>query len=261
MESLIITSESGKDVTTSLLIAKTFGKSHKNVLRDIENLNCSNEFGGLNFGLTYYTDASNRQSKMYEITKDGFSFLVMGYTGEKAGEFKERFIFEFNKREALLKNDDFIVQKALSILGERVKGIEAENGRLTYEKQLLQGELTKAVPKVNYYDTVLQSNSTYTTNQIAKELGLSAIGLNKRLHDLQIQYKQSDTWLLYAKYQDKGYTKTKTHTYTDNHGNQQTAMMTVWTEKGRLFVHGIVDIGSHKFNLTQKLEKFDSVSA
>ena len=115
MESLIITSESGKDVTTSLLIAKTFKKEHAKVLRDIENLNCSNEFSEANFGLTSYTDASNRQSKMYELTKDGFSFLVMGYTGEKAGEFKERFIFEFNKREALLKNDDFIVQKALSI--------------------------------------------------------------------------------------------------------------------------------------------------
>ena len=126
------------------------------------------------------------------------------------------------------------------------------------EKQLLQGELQKAVPKVNYFDEVLQSNSTYTTNQIAKELGMSAIGLNKRLNDLHIQYKQSDTWLLYAKYQDKGYTKTKTHTFTDSLGKQQTAMNTVWTEKGRLFVHQLVDIGSHKYNLYQNLEKLDN---
>lgn len=56
-----------------------------------------------------------QKSEYYEITKDGFMFLVMGYTGEKAGEFKERFINEFNKREALLRSDDYILARAKEI--------------------------------------------------------------------------------------------------------------------------------------------------
>ncbi|CAG0896121.1 unnamed protein product, partial [Darwinula stevensoni] len=109
---LVIKNSTGKDVTTSLIVAEVFGKRHDHVLRDIENLNCSQNFRLPNFGATSYTDASNRQSKMYEITKDGFSFLVMGYTGEKAGEFKERFIAAFNANEALLKDDDYIIERA-----------------------------------------------------------------------------------------------------------------------------------------------------
>ena len=103
--------------------------------------------------------------------------------------------------------------------------------------ELQESQLKISAPKVEYYDEVLQSNSTYTTNQIAKELGMSAIGLNAELSSLGIQYKQSGTWLLYSKYQNKGYTKTKTHSFTDNHGKIQTSMATVWTESGRLFIH------------------------
>lgn len=90
-----------------------------------------------------------------------------------------------------------------------------------------------------YYDEVLQSESTYNTNQIAKELGLSAVTLNRKLRDLKIQYKQGGVWLLYHKYQNKGYTKTRTQTYTDSNGVQQTAMLTVWTEQGRNFIHNL----------------------
>jgi len=63
-----------------------FGKNHAHVLRDIENLSCSQEFRESNFGLSSYVSSQGKQLPMYEITKDGFSFLVMGYTGEKAGQ-------------------------------------------------------------------------------------------------------------------------------------------------------------------------------
>ena len=155
--------------------------------------------------------------------------------------------------EQMLENPDVLITTLQNLKKER-----EEKERLQIQNELQDKQLKISAPKVEYYDEVLQSKSTYTTNQIAKELGMSAIGLNSELNDLKIQYKQSGTWLLYSKYQNKGYTKTKTHTFTDNHGNTQTAMSTVWTEKGRLFVHGLVDIGSHKLNLTQKLEKFDN---
>ena len=77
----------GRPVTTSLMVAERFGKRHDRVLRAIENLECSNEFRVSNFGETSYTQAQNGQSyKMYEITKDGFAFLVLGFTGKPAAE-------------------------------------------------------------------------------------------------------------------------------------------------------------------------------
>ena len=240
MENLIITSKNGKDVTTSLIVAETFGKEHSKVCRDIESLNCSPEFNVANFGVIYFQDSMNRKQKSYEITKDGFSFLVMGYTGAKAGEFKERFINEFNKREALLKNDDFIVQKALAILSERVKVIESEKERLQVKTEIQEQELKKVAPKMEYYEKVMQSESTYTTTLIAKELGYTAVDLNKILHDLGVQFKQHHTWVLYQKYQDKGFTKTSTFTYTDSKGISSTRMQTEWTELGRKFIHDLI---------------------
>lgn len=66
---------------------------------------------------------------------------------------------------------------------------------------------------------------------------MSAVTLNRKLQDIKFQYKQNGTWLLYHNYQDKGFTKTKTHSYTDTNGVTQTSMQTVWTEKGRAFIH------------------------
>ena len=71
----------GQDVTTSLIVAEVFGKRHDHVLRDIENLSCSDAFRLLNFGETLYIHPQNGQTyPMFEMTKDGFSFLVMRYS-------------------------------------------------------------------------------------------------------------------------------------------------------------------------------------
>lgn len=112
MNALVKTNSDGRNVTTSLIIAEIFGKNHAHVLRDIQNLDCPNEFRESNFGLSYYSSQQNKELPMYEITKDGFSFLVMGYTGVKAAKFKVDFINEFNKREDMLKSDDYILFRA-----------------------------------------------------------------------------------------------------------------------------------------------------
>ena len=85
MADLVFQNSNGNDVTTSLIVAQVFGKEHKNVVRDIENLSCSENFNRLNFERITYKDARNREQTAYEMTKDGFSFLVMGHTGTKAG--------------------------------------------------------------------------------------------------------------------------------------------------------------------------------
>lgn len=80
----------------SLQVAETFKKEHKNIIRDIENLSCSVEFNKLNFERIKYKDNRGRIQRKYIMTKDGFTFLVMGYRGKKAAEFKEAYIKRFN---------------------------------------------------------------------------------------------------------------------------------------------------------------------
>lgn len=95
---------------TSLDVAEKFEKKHKNVLQAIEKIECSEEFNRLNFQLVTYVDAKGESRPMYHMTRDGFSFLAMGFTGKKAAMFKEMFIRAFNDLEKAIvrqKNLDF----------------------------------------------------------------------------------------------------------------------------------------------------------
>jgi Rha family phage regulatory protein len=89
--------------TTSLAISRDFGKKHMHVLRDIRSLRCSKQFIESNFGLNEYKDGAGRTLPMYDITRDGFAFLCMGFTGAAADRWKERYIETFNKMEAVLR--------------------------------------------------------------------------------------------------------------------------------------------------------------
>ena len=88
----------------SLYVAKFFCKRHDNVLRDIENLDCSKEFRLLNYEEITYKDSYSRKQKRYEMTRDGFTFLAMGYRGKKAAKFKELYIQRFNEMEKTIKS-------------------------------------------------------------------------------------------------------------------------------------------------------------
>lgn len=86
-------------VTTSLMVAEVFHKRHDDVLKSIHNLDCSDDFTHRNFAVSTYEDASGKSNPMYYITRDGFTFLAMGYRGKKAAEFKEAYINAFNQME------------------------------------------------------------------------------------------------------------------------------------------------------------------
>ena len=174
MAELVFQNRNGNDVTTSLIVAQVFGKEHKNVVRDIENLSCSETFNQLNFERITYKDARNREQTAYEMTKDGFSFLVMGYTGAKAGEFKEKFISEFNKRESLLKNDDYILMRSQQILQKRIEIAEEKIKRLEQQNSKLQ-------PKAFFADCIMQSEDCISIGEMAnilKQNGLFGKGQN-----------------------------------------------------------------------------------
>ncbi|ENN7399414.1 Rha family transcriptional regulator [Escherichia coli] len=101
-----VTIENGRAVTTSVAIAEFFGKRHERVLDKIRNLDCSAKFTEHNFVSSEYTDSTGRKLPMYKITKNGFVFLVMGFTGKKAAAFKEAYIAEFDRMEAELRQNN-----------------------------------------------------------------------------------------------------------------------------------------------------------
>ena len=201
MDDLVFQNSNGNDVTTSLIVAQVFGKEHKNVLRDIESLSCSEDFNRLNFERITYKDARNREQTAYEMTKDGFSFLVMGYTGAKAGEFKERFINEFNKREALLKNDDYILMRSQQILQKRVEIAEQKI------KQL-EDKTAKQEPYVSFAKTAFKAEGKVDIGQAAKilNLGFGRNTLFGKLRDAGIFFKDRNEPK--QKYIDAGYFET-----------------------------------------------------
>ncbi|NTZ40013.1 peptidase [Enterobacter sp. JMULE2] len=97
-----ITVINGQAVTSSLAIADYFTKRHERVLDKIRNIECSPAFAEHNFVLSEYTDATGRKLPCYQITRDGFAFLAMGFTGKRAAQFKESYITAFNNMEKLL---------------------------------------------------------------------------------------------------------------------------------------------------------------
>lgn len=107
-------------------------------------------------------------------------------------------------------------------------------------KEIAENQLKLQEPKVQYYDEVLTSTSSYTVTQIAKELGLGPSKLNQMLHEKGVQYKQNGSWIPYFKYQDKGFVHSETLKYKTNEGKIITKMSFKWTEKGRQFIHKLL---------------------
>ncbi|EGQ3202785.1 phage antirepressor [Staphylococcus pseudintermedius] len=126
--------------------------------------------------------------------------------------------------EQTIQNPDYIIHVLTEFKKER-------EGRLVAEQQVKELK-----PKATYYDLVLQNKSLLSVSKIAKDYGMSARALNKLLHELGVQYKQGDIWLLYAKHQDKGYTQTSTYALDEKHSK----VTTKWTQKGRLFIYELL---------------------
>ena len=131
------------------------------------------------------------------------------------------------------------LQVAQATITKHQQMLEQANERIA----LQDTQLKQQAPKVKYVDEVLQSVNTYTSTQMSKELGLrEAEQLHKILKEKGVMFKQSGQWLLTAKYCEHGYTKPRTHQFTRNDGSVGTNTTTVWTEKGRAFLHKVFNI-------------------
>ncbi len=188
MENLVIQSSQGQDVTTSLIVAEVFGKRKADVLRDIRNLHCSPEFKERNFALMVSINelpqGGAQKSEYYQMTKDGFSFLVMGYTGNKAGKFKEMFINEFNKREMMLKSDDYILARSQEILHNRLQLAEQQLSQAKEKISIQDNKIKLLQPKADFADAAFKADGCVDIGQAAKILKLP-FGRNKLFEKLR----------------------------------------------------------------------------
>lgn len=130
--------------------------------------------------------------------------------------------------DELLDNPDLLIEVATKLKEERTKRLIAEQKVAEYE------------PKITYLDTILASKDTVSTSQIAADYGMSAIQLNKLLHQLGVQRKVSGQWLLYKKHMNCGYTKSHTSEINQSDGTVKIVMSTKWTQKGRLFIYNLL---------------------
>ncbi|UXR86210.1 phage antirepressor [Staphylococcus felis] len=133
-----------------------------------------------------------------------------------------------NVIENTLNNPDYII----NILTEYKKERE--------HNLLLQQQVGELKPKADYYDQILKNKKLITISAIAKDYGMSAQAMNKILHELKVQFKQSGQWLLYARYHDKGYTHSSTTEIEHKDGSTSVRMNTKWTQKGRLFIYDLL---------------------
>jgi len=177
MTDLVFKGANNQVLTNSLLVAKEFGKEHNKVMRDINNLACSQEFRAANFGESSYMSEQGKEFPMFTMTKDGFSFLVMGYTGKKAAAFKEAYIKAFNQMEDAIRSSvkpmsqleilqmsigQLVEQeKRLSNVEQRIDRIEQE--RVESEKALMSAELSQnESPQMTMQARVNQLVQKYT---------------------------------------------------------------------------------------------------
>jgi phage antirepressor YoqD-like protein len=196
---------------------------------------------------TLFVSGQNREVIL--LTEDGVYEILMQSNKPIAKQFKKgvKIILSAIRKtggyivsnpgetsEELLSRALIVAQATIDRQKQRTQILEGENEHLTAEVRHL-------APKAEYTDKVLQSTSTYTMTQVAKECGMSAVALEKRLREKGVMFRQSGQWILYAKYQGKGYTQSRTHHYIHSDGTAGTNTITVWTERGRAFIHQLFD--------------------
>ena len=181
-----------------------------------------------------------RPETNHAIKLDMAKEIAMIQRNEKGKEVRKYFI----QVEKDFNSPEKVMARALKIAEGKLNVLQLENMQ---QKQLI-GELK---PKADYLDQILQSKALVTTTAIAKDYGMSAKALNKKLHELKVQFKQGHQWFLYSKYHNCGYTHSETIEYEHKDGTKDVTMTTKWTQKGRLFLYQILK----KNNIIPTIEK------
>ncbi|URN94531.1 MAG: ORF6C domain-containing protein [Candidatus Pristimantibacillus lignocellulolyticus] len=216
MNQLVFT-QNGQPVTDSLKVAETFGKEHARVMRDIRELECSEEFRVGNFAESTYINAQGRDTPKYIITEQGFAFLAMGYTGKEAARFKELYISEFNKMRDSLNRP---------------------YANLTPELQaifLLDQRTQEIINRVEHIEnnTTIDYGQQRELNSLAKQRVFKVIGGNKSPAYADGSLRSKVYKGIWKDYQDYFNVNSYCNTLVADY-NRAKQYLTIWTPQGKL---------------------------
>lgn len=184
--------------------------------------------------LTHQISVSGQNRNMTIINESGLYSLILKSKLPSAKKFKRWVTSEVLPRirkhgmyatDDLLNNPDLLIEVATKLKEERTLRLVAEQ------------KVAEMQPKVNYHDIILANKSVTPISFIAKNYGMSAMQMNKLLHDFGIQYRQGKAWLLYAKYQNEGYTHIE---MVPVQGTDNLKPIMKWTQKGHLFLYNFL---------------------
>lgn len=174
-----------------------------------------------------------RELQDYNLSIDMAKHICLMSRTEKGKECRQYFI----DLEKAWNTPEQIFARALKMADDTIDSLKSRcqflGGQVVEQQKMIE----EMQPKVNYVDHILNSKSLVVTTQIAKDYGMSAKSFNKMLKDMKIQYSVNGQWVLYSKYQNCGYTHSKTIDITRSNGNADVTMQTQWTQKGRLFLY------------------------
>lgn len=168
--------------------------------------------------------------------------------------FREALLLAAQQQETIEQQERQLIEQERQLIEQKGCLIEQqatiENNQVTISHQ--EEELKAAAPKVNYYDTTLQSRSTMTMTQVAKSIGLTCQQLTANLRKAGIIFRQSGQWLLREPYSHWHLHATRTQTYTRSDGSICSSLYTVWNERGRLF---IVTLHNNAYNARDTVDQ------
>jgi len=189
-------------------------------------------------------DSIGREQAPVLINESGLYSLILSSKMPNARKFKRWVTSEVLpaiRKHGVYATDELIANPDLAIAAFTALKEEREKNRLLEQTTAVQKQqIAEMKPKASYYDVVLNCKDLISTSTVAKDYGKSAIWMNRYLHEKGVQFKQGEIWLLYQKYAEKGYTNTKTHSYSANDGTIHTKPHTYWTQKGRLFIYDLL---------------------
>lgn len=223
---------------------------HKTLLEIIRD-EFSEEIGEQKILPSSYINSQNKKQPMYILTYSQAKQILV----RESKLVRKKVIEYIEKLENALKNKFQVpanFKEALLLAVKQQEKIEELQEEVEIRGQLI-GELK---PAKDYLDTILASGDTMKITQIASDYGLSAVALNKILNEQRIIRKVNKQWILYNIYTNKGYTKSHTFKVKED----KTIIETVWTQKGRLFIHEILTKLGYKANMDKELEVNDTTN-
>ena len=234
------------DRMTSLQIAEITARLHKNVMRAIRNMEPAWEkINGRKFELVDYKDEKGETRPCYSLNKEEWLYIATKFNDEARAKLIKRWKeLEEQHQKPSVPQNYLEALKSLVKAEEEKQQLALENKQqqatiLTISKENMElgNKITEMLPKVSYYDRILQSNATMTVTQIAQDYGMSAMKLNKELETMKIQHKVRGQWILYGKFLTGGYVHSRAVDILRSDGRHDVKYNTEWTTKGRIFLY------------------------